>query len=185
MSGRWSTVEDALRGWLLQGSGLPADRVYFAHQDSGQPEDQPRISLRIGDSETMGLPELEQSYDGAQPRGQEIQYKIRAFKVVHVEVQAFANAATTPPLGAPTAHELLQVCETTLGLPGVRDALNAAGVGVLKSSGVRRLPKIQGIGWEDAAVLELAICIGQTATERLGYFETVNGGQGLTGHITE
>lgn len=166
----WSTLEDAVRAWALAASGLAADQVYFANQDVRRSEAAPRVIITLGDLVTIGVDSLTHDYSAARPAGQEIEYTARGPRELAVSLQAFAPLTVGSGV---TARSLLDLCQAKLRLPSVRDALNAAGIGVLDPGTVRRLPQVVAGKWEDAAFLDVRCLVGQSVTERTGYIATV------------
>lgn len=162
-----SEVENAVRAWILSTTGLDGSRVWFAQQPVPSPaidSGEPRITIDVGDLRPIGQDELRHDFDSSRPAGQEIQYTAIGPREVTVSVQAFAEEG---------AGELLERAMTGLRLPSVRDALNAAGVGVLRVGTVRRLSVVRGTTYEDRALLEVVLQISSSAVERIGYFDRV------------
>lgn len=166
----WEAIEDAVRAWVLAGSGLAGDYVYFADQDLPTSELAPRVSIRIGDGNRVGQAALQHDYDVGRPLGQELEFKAQQMLEVVVDLQAFAP--TTTGAGT-TARSLMHAVLAALALPSVREALNAAGLGVLEEGSVQRVPQVRSAENEDRAVASVRLLVKQQATERIGYIETV------------
>lgn len=166
----WSSIEDAVRAWVLSASGLAAEAVYFADQAVPASELGARIVVRLGDVLQVGTDALEHTYSDARPVGAEIEYTARGPRELVVSLQAFAPATVG---SGTTARSLLAACQAALGLPSVRDALNLAGLGVLQEGAIQRIPGTSSNAPEDRAVLDTRFCLGQTTTERTGYIATV------------
>jgi hypothetical protein len=173
----WSLVEDAVRAWVLAGSGLAPDLVFFADQDLPTSEVQPRISIRIGDGNRVGQAALQHTFDAGQPLGQEIQFAAQQMLEIVVDLQAFAPRTT----GTPTARTVMASVLASLALPSVRDALNAAGLGVLEEGSVQRLPQVRSATNEDRAIASVRLLVKQEATERTGYIASVESSGSVDG----
>lgn len=165
----FAALEDAVRAWALS-SGLDGDHVYFSEQDVRRHEDEPRLLVRLGDFNPRGVGRLDHDFDAARGTGQEIEYSAVEVGELTVSLQAFAPQ--TVGTGT-TARGLLTRCMLTLGLPQYRDALNAAGLGVLEKLPVQRLPQVVAGKWEDVALLEVRCALTLKVTDRTGYIETV------------
>lgn len=166
----FATLEDAVRAWALGSCGLDADHVYFSEQDVRRHENEPRVLVRLGDFIPRGVGRLDHDYDAARPAGQEIEYSAVEVGELMVSLQAFAPK--TVGTGT-TARGLITRCMLALGLPQYRDALNAAGLGVLEKLPVQRLPQVVAGKWEDVALLEVRCSLTLKLTDRTGYIETV------------
>lgn len=166
----WDAVENAVRAWVLAATGLGESAVYFADQSVPASELAPRIVVRVGDVLQVGTDALSHDYSAARPAGAEIEYTARGPRELVVSLQAFAPTTTG---SGNTARSLLAACQAALGLPSVRDTLNAAGLGVLQEGNVQRIPGTSSNAPEDRAVLDTRFCLGQTTTERTGYIATV------------
>lgn len=171
-----SALEDAVRAWVLAASGLAADKVLFAHQNGVSPVPGPAAIISLGDLSSVGLDETSHTYDVSRPAGQEIEYTAAAV----VETIASVSLFTRETVGDSSAMARAERCRVALSLPSVRDALNAAGVGVMAASTVRWVPEVDGARWQGQAVLEVRLVLRQTATERTGYISSVEFNQTTT-----
>lgn len=165
----FAALEDAVRLWAMS-SGLSEDHVYFAEQDVRRHENEARMLVRLGDFIPRGVGRLDHDYDVTRPAGQEIEYSAVEVGELMVSLQAFAPK--TIGTGT-TARGLISKCMVTLGLPQYRDALNAAGLGVLEKLPVQRLPQVVAGKWEDVALLEVRCSLTLKVTDRTGYIGTV------------
>ena len=166
----WSLIEDAIRAWVIAGTGLPQGQVWFADQDIPASEQQARVTIRIGGTVQRGIDETRHDYDAGRPVGQEIEFSARGMRELTVDLQAFAPTLVGP--GA-TARSLLEKAQVAISLPTIRDALNAAGLGVLQEGNVQRIPLARGGMQEDRATLAVLFAVQMQATERTTFIETV------------
>lgn len=164
----FADLENAVRAWVVSSSGLDPSLVYFADQPYPVSEVRPRITIRLGALAPIGHDWATHTYDPSRPAGQEIEYSATGSRELTISLQAFAP--TTVGDGD-TARELLERVFGRLSLPSVRDPLNAAGVGVLRTSTVQRLPTVVGTMNEDRAVGELVASVSSKYSERTGYIE--------------
>jgi len=167
-------LENAIRAWVLSTTGLDPSRVWFSDQPVPSPaisSSSPRITIGVSNSRKVGQDELRHTFDSSRPAGQEIEYQAIGPREVTVSLQAFAADGSS--------FELLETARTGLRLPSVRDALNAAGVGVLREGDVRSLFAVRGTTYEDRALLELVVLVSSSAVERLGYIDRVEVSYGV------
>lgn len=164
-----TAIEDALRAWVVQASGLPDSAVIFEHQDGVSKVPGPSATLSMGDLLQVGLDALDTEFDESAANGQEIIFTVNGPRTFTCNVTFFAPDTT----GDAGARAAAARCQAGLRLPSVRYALNQAGLGVLKEGPVRWVPRIEGTGWLGQAVLEVEFNVNQSATERTGYIETV------------
>lgn len=159
-------LEDAIRAWVLATTGLDPSRVWFSDQPVPSPaisSSSPRITISVGGPRKVGQDELRHNFNSSRPAGQEVEYQAIGPREVTVSLQAFAADSSSV--------DLLEAALTGLRLPSVRDALNAAGVGVLREGDVRSLSAIRGTTYEDRALLEVVVLVSSSAVERVGYIE--------------
>ena len=166
----WDAIEDAVRAWVVATAGIDADSIYFADQDLPFSEVAPRISIRIGDGNRVGQAALQHDFDAGRPLGEEVEFKAQQMLEVVVDLQAFAPTTTGSGM---TARRFLASVLAGLALPSVRDALNAAGLGVLEEGSIQRVPQVRSAAHEDRAVASVRMLVKQEATERTGYIEEV------------
>jgi len=166
----WETLEDAVRTWVVNATGLAANRVYFADQDLPTSEAVPRISIRLGDLVQVGQDSVDHDYDPSRPAGQEIEIRAKGMRTLAVDLQSFAP--TTVGSGT-TARSVLAAAQAALSLPSVRTTLNSAGLGLLQQGTVQRIPSNALAQVEDRATLSVLFAVAQSVSERLGYIQTV------------
>lgn len=169
-------LQEAIRTiWLLPASGLPADRVYFARQEMETAAPSPRLVVDLGDIDSFGqLDEVKYEVVAGAPAGQEIKMTARGPRELTVTMEAFSPSADAKQ-AENDARQLLSRVMTWLGLPTVRPALNAAGLGILRRGLVRWIPGIPRAAWEGRASVETIFCVVETAEARVGYIQTVQG----------
>jgi len=161
-------IENAVRAWVLDSSELDPACVYFADQPYPVSEVRPRIAIRLGALVPIGHDWLGQTYDPTRPAGQEIEYSSKGARELSISLQAFAPTTVG---GGDTARELLERVFGRLVLPSIRDALNAAGIGILRTGAVQRTPTLVGTLNEDRSVGELVALVSSSYSERVGYIE--------------
>lgn len=166
----WSTIEDAVRAWVVAGSGLDEQMIFFADQDLPISELAPRVSIRVGDGARVGQSALTHEFDAGQPLGQEVMFTTKQMLEVTVDLQSFAP--TTTGAGS-TARSIMHAVLASLSLPSVREALNAAGLGVLEEGSVQRVPQPRSAVYEDRATAAVRLLVQQEATESIGYIADV------------
>ena len=54
----WTTIQNAIHSWVVNGSGLPADKVIWAQQYAPRPAE-PAISMRLSILDDIGVPWLD------------------------------------------------------------------------------------------------------------------------------
>lgn len=173
-------IQEALRTlWVLPASGLGSAAVIFSDQDEASPAPGPCVTISLGGKSRVGmLDQVKQRYDSAAAAGQEIVKSATGPREITCTLQAFAPTADGRG-DANDARDILSRIDTSLGLPTIRPALNKLGIGVLRQGNVTWQPGIQRAGWEGRAVLEVVLCVAETAEARLGYIETAN----ITGKV--
>lgn len=169
-------LENAVRAWVLAGSNLPDGKVIFSDQNGVSPIPGPAAIIRFGDLSPIGVDATSHDYDVSRPAGQEIEFTVEGVREVVVEVSFFA----ADTVGNASARATASACATAVHLPSIRDALNAAGVGVMQVSAVRWVPSVDGGKQLGQAVLEARLVLRQTASERTGYISEVEYNQTIT-----
>ena len=171
----WANLENAILAWVSAGSGLAAGQIYLADQDLRRTETTARITYRLSTGgSNAGPPELATDYSGARPAGTEVRYTAKQAGELVVQIQAFAPVPADGASSISPARNLMEACRGALGLPSVRDALNAVGLGVLDEGKVQRLAAVAGSTFEDRAHLDVRFFLTLAAQEQLGYIATVS-----------
>lgn len=177
----WSDIEDAIRAWVVQASGLAESKVIFANQEGEAPSGT-FMTIFVGDSIPYGQPMLvtwEHASNEVPPpaAGQEIELQSRQVHDLSVTVSAFTPDTT----GDAAARSLLSAVEAKLHLPTPRALLRAAGLVPIDVGAIRYVPAIAGTDFEGRAVLDVRFQVEQTASERVGYIEHVEVTDELSG----
>ena len=133
-------------------------------------EASPRVSIRLGDLVHIGQDAVDHNFDPSRPAGEEIEVVAKGMRTLAVDLQSFAP--TTVGAGT-TARSVLAAAQAALSLPSVRNALNAAGLGLLEQGTVQRIPSNALSQVEDRATLPVRFAVSQSVSERTGYIETV------------
>jgi hypothetical protein len=168
MSTSWTAVEDAVRAWVLTGSGLDNEHVIWADQDGPRPG-LPFVTIKIGDLSPVGPADLVPDTDLARAAGQEIRRTVTQLFEFTASVQAF----TTPTTGTAAARSLLARVHTAVRLPTVNDALNLAGIAPFDVGKVQNLSAVLGQGFEGRASLEVRFYAQESLAENLGYITSI------------
>lgn len=169
----WADLEQAIRAWVVLATGtvgLPEAAVYFADQPMPADPNAPRVTISIDGPYVVGVDGKTWEFDAGAGAGQEIALRTEGNREIVVRLQAFAPTIVGPGI---TARVLLVACQWFLSSDSVRDALMAAGVGVLAIGDVVRLPAVVSGRQEDRATLDSRFSVRQEVTERTGYFSTV------------
>lgn len=165
----WATIQDALRGWVRDASGLADDHVIWADQSGPRPA-APFADLRIGASIPMGaVDELSDSTDLGRANGQEIELRATGVQEFRVTVRLF----TAETLDDNAARSLLGKTRLTLTLPTIRDVLEAAGVTVFDRGEVQNLTALKDTAFEGRAMLEIGCYTIESVSEYVGYIDSV------------
>lgn len=170
-------IQEAIRTlWVLPASGLADGAVFFSHPESAAPPQsvRPCVSIWVGAPERVGLDQVSRDFDPAGAAGQEIIYRASGPRELQVMLQAFSSSANGLD-AASDARALLSKIETSLSLPNIRSALNAAAIGVLRHQPAQWVPGIARAGWEGRATLETIFCVSETVEARIGYIQSVSG----------
>lgn len=132
----WATVEDALRAWVVAGSGLPDAKVLWSAQDMPRPI-APYAVVRVTSLRGVGQDwlDVEDNPDSTGSDGLEIVQKARGIRRCTLGLQYFADAAT----GSLGAVGVLDAVASASRLPSIREALTAAGIGLADLGQARSL----------------------------------------------
>lgn len=168
MSTDWAGVENVLRAWVLQGSGLAAGQVYFAHQNGKVPAGT-CIAIALGDPRVVGQDSAISITDLSRTAGTEIEFRTAGVREFPVMLQAF----TSETAGNSTARAVLSRVQAALALPTVRDALNAAGISVFDAGMVKVLNAVDTARFEGRAVLDVRCYANESVSEFTGYIASV------------
>lgn len=176
----WEAVENAIRAWVVTGSGLPADKVIWANQDGDRPED-PFITIALSGLHGRGMDTVESSTDLNRPAGEEIRLNVKGLREMTASVQAFTDATT----GNSGARALLMKVQAALRLPSIRDALGALSLSPFDPGDVQVFPIVFPTGFEGRGTLAVRFYVMQTVDEFTGYISSVELTNTSTGDVIE
>lgn len=133
-------VEDAIRAWLVAGTGLTEDRVWFA--DHGVVETTLPFATVTWLSTTPigrdgeGVETLIEDEDLSDDGASDVRLWVGGWRQVVFSVQVFGQPKASPETSAVTR---LETAVAKLNLPTRRAALHAAGFGLLSVSAIRNV----------------------------------------------
>src|SRR5690606_11491416 len=117
----WSTIECAVIAWV-EGAGVTA--ILSGHGGPRPPR--PFVSVRLELGGVEGLDSVEGSDADSPEPGAEIVKTHRGNRVLTISMQSFSADAA----GSESAGAILSTVASRASLDTVRDALNAAGIGI-------------------------------------------------------
>lgn len=166
----WTQLEDAVRAWVVSATGLAADKVIFGEQDGNSPAagNTPAITVSIGNVHqytSEGRP------DGYVEVSDEIVFSAISTNRIGAVFRCYSPAAT----GELVARAVLEKVLAQVELPPIREALNAAGLGIADTGDVLAVPRVVATKWESQAILEVAFCAMMTASVNAPYIGRVEG----------
>lgn len=168
--GLWENVEDAIRTWVKNASGLSDAHVLWAEQTGARPPSGDFMTIRLGDIVPLGaVDELLELTDLDRPAGQEIELRAMGVREFHVSVQAFSAATVR----GNTARAQLARVQNALRLPSFRDALDEVGLSPFDAGTVRNVTELVGTKFEGRAVLDVRFYVADTVSEFVGYIDDV------------
>lgn len=176
----FNAVEDAIFSWIVGGSGVPAKRVYWMHQRSPRADSSntPFIAMMFTTLERFGHDWIDVQDNPSPSPGQEILRIARGLRTATVSVEFFASKVIDPTTGAadPTVSTLgISVAANVMAaLPLFRDALNAAGVGVLSFGPARATSIAVPVGLDPRARLEIYVNLASEVSVPDTYIEFVD-----------
>lgn len=160
-------VETAIRTWLVAGTGVPLERVFWAAQGVPRPSTTPYVVMSLGETSARGRWVTHRAAASPVP-GADIETVAQSAETVTLSVQLIGGGAC----GAAAARELLTKAVRRLGLPGQRAAFRAVKVGVGTIGPVRAVPApLHATVFEPRAVLEVRLHLTGEATELTTYIE--------------
>lgn len=178
----YQVAEDAIRAWLVSaelGGGMErpidADHIYFAHQNDLADPPADCFVVSVGDLLLVGVDAADWRFDPSGHENEEILFSARGMRRLSVTIQCFTPETSEVSASPVTARAHLALVQGALSLPPIRDALNAAGLGLADAGTVRWLPNKRPARWEGFAVLEVAFHVSATFQARTGYIATVEG----------
>lgn len=163
-------IEDALFAFAKASTGYADAAIIFDSQDLLSPEPTPYVTIRVGDLLNIGIDGTAYSFDANRPTGEEIHRTTQGMRDLIVSFAFFTPAV----VGSATARTAAAKMQADLSRQSLRDALNAAGLGVMDPGAVRWVPKINNTTFEGRAVLEVRFAVPQGAVDATGYIALVN-----------
>ena len=174
----WQAGEDAIRRWLLIGSGYPDQNVIHLNDNANRPSTD-YVGFALGDLVPLGSDAVTTTYDPAQPNGSQIEIKVEGERVSTLTIQAFTTARNA----SSSARAVMAKIMTAVGLPSVRAALHGAGLVIFQHGQVAYLPAILNTGFEGRAVMTCTLRCMDDIAERTTWIETVEMVDEATGNV--
>jgi hypothetical protein len=169
-------IESALVAFVETASGL-SGKVVLAMQTAPQPP-MPYATVRISGPRPAGgpWPRIIQSFDAAQPAGQEVSLQAVVDEELTVSLQFF----TALTFGAGSARALMAQVRVALALQSTLDPLRAAGLALIDVGDIHDLSAILETAFQGRAALDLRFLVADDVTERTGYVGSV----GISGTVS-
>lgn len=156
-------IQRALRGWVRKASGLPDKKVIWSEQSQPRLE-APFITMRLGDFIPLGsADEVTQEYDENAPSGEEITITVNGRRSASLSVQVFGAGA----------QQTLSKVQTSLGLPSVKEGLEAAGVSIYDIGEVQNVTGLLETVFEPRALTNFSLYCSETVSEQTTFIESV------------
>jgi hypothetical protein len=170
-----TAIKSALRAWVRKASGLNDKKVIWSEQSQPRLE-APFITMRLGDFIPLGsADEVTQEYDPLAPPGsgdtpgEEITITVNGRRSVSLSVQVFGAGA----------QQTLSKVQTSLGLPSVKEGLEAVGVSVYDIGEVQNVTGLLETVFEPRALTNFSLYVSETVSEKNTFIESV----GVTNEI--
>jgi hypothetical protein len=169
-------IESALVAFIETASGLTG-KVALAMQTAPQLA-MPYATVRITGPRPAGgpWPRIIQSYDAAQPVGQEVSLQAVVDEELTVSIQLF----TPLTFGAASARALMAQLRMALALQSTLDPLRDAGLALVDVGDIHDLSAILETAFQGRAALDLRFLVADDLTERTGYVGSV----GVSGTVS-
>lgn len=164
----WRAAEDAIRQWLMVGSGYPDQRVIHLDDNGNRPA-QDYIGFALGGLRPLGHDDVVTTTDLGQPNGSQIKIEVSGERESTLEVQAFTRSRNAEA----AARAVLSRVQTAVGLPSIRAALAAAGVVVFDRGEINYLPAVIASEFEGRGVLSCRLYCTEDVSERTTWIEHV------------
>lgn len=163
----WTDVENAIHSWVVAGSGLAANQVIWSQQEGPRPAGA-FVSLRVSSLRAVGQ-DWNDVVDISNPEpGAEIELRTRGVRELALSIQCFAGAG----IGATSALAVIGGIVDAAGTLSRRDALNAAGIGVLSLGPATSIDGILGASFEPRAILEARLALASELSEAATYIQS-------------
>lgn len=174
----WGAAEDAIRQWLMIGSGYPDQRVVHLDDNANRPA-LDYIGFALAALRPIGQDDLVWTYDAAQPNGSQIKAEVSGERETTCEIQGFSKQRS----GDTSSRAVLSRVQTAVGLPTVRAALKAAGVVVFDHGEIGYVPRLLNGEFEGRAILTVRLYCTEDVFERTTWIETVEALDTDTGNV--
>jgi hypothetical protein len=161
-------IEDALHLWVRSSTGLPAERVIWAHQKGPRPVG-PYAMLQFTDLVTRGQDATTHKYVPGNANGSQIVYEHEGWRTLFVQLQFY----DCPVVGANTAIALAGAAQLGLTSPKIRPLLNQAGLGNVGRGTVRNLTALLDDAFSGRAIVDARFACTITRLEYETWIETV------------
>lgn len=150
----WTTIENAIHAWIVNGAQLPPEKVIWAAQRGPVPAD-PFVLLRLADLRAIGRDGVDTANNPTPTPGNELVVTVRGSRALRLSVQTFGGTS----LGDTSDLARLQRVLMAATLPTVRDALGAAGVGLGPIGGVTVIDGDRNGMFEPRAAVDVEIYV--------------------------
>lgn len=166
----FESIEDALFDLVKASTGFADENIIFSDQDAWSPSPTAYATIYMGDLMGVGLDASKWDYNVSRPVGAEIVRSTVGLRTMPAKLSIYTPETT----GSATARTIAAKLQADLALPSIRQALNVAGIGVLKQGDVRWVPKINNSNFEGRAVVEVMLTLAQGSSDSTGYIKIVN-----------
>ena len=160
-------LENALHAAVVTASGKSASTISWEGQENVRGAG-PWISLGLDGPAKVGQDVVEQSFDESADAHEEIENRVSGLREATLTITVFGADAA----GNNSPMALASYIANGLSMPGVRYALNVAGIGVRDVGRVLKIGANRRAGFEARAILDVIIYYTETRSENLGYFSS-------------
>jgi hypothetical protein len=176
------TVENAIYAWVVAGSGLPGEQVIWDNPNQPRPT-APYIAMRITGYQPIGQDWVNLGDAPADPQPlADITVIARGQRQFTIALRCFAVALT----GDNSAGSILSRVLSAMSLPSIREALNAAGLGLSIINPIQIIDGVLGSStFEPRASVDIRVFVTYEATELGTYIEHADIENQATGEIIE
>lgn len=165
--------QDAIVAWVQATSGRASGYIYWADQKIERPPF-PFITLSMtGPTPVGSVDRRVDLYDATRPAYQEMESRVEGERTIMVTVQVWGAPVVSDGINE-SAMTIASRVRTGIRLPGVNQALNAAGLGPHDIGAVVNLGKLLGTDFEGRASFEANFYVRETISEFGTYIATAN-----------
>lgn len=166
----WDDVGDAIQAAIARSSGVT---TVWKHQDRNAPA-LPYVAISLGTVITLGIDDLQKTFDDTRPRGMEVKAEVRGVREVPLEIECFTTEAVSGRSGSALA--LCSRTVTGLVLPSVREIMAAQNVSPFDPGGPRWIPDVPSTHFRGRAVATVRCYMPPPSVfEYYGYIERISG----------